>query len=147
MYLCSAFPFIFPPIAYRSPHFAPISTRFPHVWRTPFSMVPRRPMHCDVFEVMRWSNSLFGFYHWAPDPYWMCRGPIRGFALDYAAQHNFTAHHLRMIGLIGKYSGAWGVFKWSFFSSTNFVDFVSKVTIAEFPYKWRSHCGQGLRVA
>eukprot|EP00667_Euglena_gracilis_P010199 EG_transcript_10388 len=115
--------------------------QFDYVWRMDGNIALSRPLLCDPFALMRDVNALYGFYRWDFQEPKGCTGPIRDFALRYSASHNFTAAHLEYVGTGEKaprlYLGAWGVFKWSFFTSGSWLDFVEAVDVHGFAYLHR----------
>eukprot|EP00906_Rhabdomonas_costata_P019790 RCo028799 len=115
--------------------------QFEYVWRMDGNIALAKPLTCDPFLVMRKANAIFGFYRWEYQEPKGCMGPIREWGFAYATSRNFTPAHLDRIGSSERaprlYLGAWGVFKWSFFASRSFQDFIESVDQKGFVYRYR----------
>ena len=115
--------------------------QFEYVWRMDGNIALSRPITCDPFAVLRDTRALYGFYRWDHQEPKGCTGPIREWGFEYAKQHGFTPAHLDRVGSPERgprlYLGAWGVFKWSFFTSQSWLDFIETVDVKGFVYHHR----------
>eukprot|EP00997_Jenningsia_sp_PLL12_P006268 NODE_2811_length_862_cov_73.932349_g2323_i0.p1 GENE.NODE_2811_length_862_cov_73.932349_g2323_i0~~NODE_2811_length_862_cov_73.932349_g2323_i0.p1 ORF type:complete len:248 (+),score=49.75 NODE_2811_length_862_cov_73.932349_g2323_i0:112-855(+) len=120
---------------------SPVLREYDYVWRLDGDLQLTRPVRCDVFEVMKASRALLGFYKWKPakDATQKCSGPVHKITEAYARAHNFQPTHLQHIGYPGptRYCAGWLVFKWSFWTSPDVLEFAEHVAKEGLAYYWR----------